>query len=219
MDIFESLENLNVSEECFEDIVGIVEEYIHEILVGTDEYGKKVDPEKGAGAKDFYDGQYSMKRALKKHFAPKLRGQAKHAIKANKGREKEAKQIHDEGEQQDINKQKAHDAYMAQLDKNTQARTNWTQAYKQMPNTDAEKALFKEWEKQSDKSDKLKKKVDKEREKGKVISQKRLDLMNNAYADEDKRKKAADLGFGPNLKKGQYSTAQNMYNLLYHGKK
>lgn len=30
MDIFESLENLNVSEECFNDIVGIVEEIISE---------------------------------------------------------------------------------------------------------------------------------------------------------------------------------------------
>ena len=31
MNIFESLENLNVSEECFNDIVGIVEEYINEL--------------------------------------------------------------------------------------------------------------------------------------------------------------------------------------------
>ena len=30
MDIFESLENLDVSEECFNDILGIVEEYINE---------------------------------------------------------------------------------------------------------------------------------------------------------------------------------------------
>lgn len=30
MGIFESLENLNVSEGCFEDIVGLVEEYINE---------------------------------------------------------------------------------------------------------------------------------------------------------------------------------------------
>ena len=30
MDIFESLENLPVSEACFEDIIGIVEEYIQE---------------------------------------------------------------------------------------------------------------------------------------------------------------------------------------------
>ena len=31
MNIFESLENLNVSEECFNDIMGIVEEIINEI--------------------------------------------------------------------------------------------------------------------------------------------------------------------------------------------
>jgi len=32
MNIFENLENLNVSKECFEDIVGIVEEYINEYI-------------------------------------------------------------------------------------------------------------------------------------------------------------------------------------------
>ena len=32
MDIFESLENLNVSEECFEDIVGLVEELLSESI-------------------------------------------------------------------------------------------------------------------------------------------------------------------------------------------
>ena len=31
MDIFESLENLNVSEECFEEIMGLVEEVINEV--------------------------------------------------------------------------------------------------------------------------------------------------------------------------------------------
>ena len=31
MDIFESLENLNVSEECFDEIMGIVEEVINEV--------------------------------------------------------------------------------------------------------------------------------------------------------------------------------------------
>ena len=35
MDIFESLENLNVSEECFNDIVDIVEEFVAEKLVDT----------------------------------------------------------------------------------------------------------------------------------------------------------------------------------------
>ena len=34
MSIFEDLENLNVSEECFDDIMGIVEELIHEVSVG-----------------------------------------------------------------------------------------------------------------------------------------------------------------------------------------
>ena len=34
MDIFESLENLNVSEECFDEIVGIVEEIINEVSIG-----------------------------------------------------------------------------------------------------------------------------------------------------------------------------------------
>lgn len=35
MDIFESLENLNVSEECFDEIMGIVEEIINEVSVKT----------------------------------------------------------------------------------------------------------------------------------------------------------------------------------------
>lgn len=35
MDIFESLESLNVSEECFDEIVGIVEEIINELNKNT----------------------------------------------------------------------------------------------------------------------------------------------------------------------------------------
>ena len=35
MDIFESLENLPVSESCFEDIIGLVEEYINETKAET----------------------------------------------------------------------------------------------------------------------------------------------------------------------------------------
>ena len=41
MDIFESLENLNVSEECFNDILNIVEEITDRILDD-----KKMDPDK-----------------------------------------------------------------------------------------------------------------------------------------------------------------------------
>ena len=33
--IFESLENLPVSEGCFEDIIGLVEEYINELKNST----------------------------------------------------------------------------------------------------------------------------------------------------------------------------------------
>lgn len=32
MDIFEQLENLNISEECFDDILSIIEEYINETI-------------------------------------------------------------------------------------------------------------------------------------------------------------------------------------------
>ena len=43
MDIFESLENLNVSEECFEDIVSIVEDILSQIkkVYGEPEYNKE----------------------------------------------------------------------------------------------------------------------------------------------------------------------------------
>ena len=44
MNIFESLENLNVSEECFDDIMGIVEELLSEDI--KSEVYKKVAPEK-----------------------------------------------------------------------------------------------------------------------------------------------------------------------------
>ena len=43
MNIFESLENLAVSEECFDDIMGIVEEYINE-LNKYDQYRVDKDP-------------------------------------------------------------------------------------------------------------------------------------------------------------------------------
>ena len=42
MNIFESLENLNVSEECFDEIVGLVEEIINELKAPTPETAKAV---------------------------------------------------------------------------------------------------------------------------------------------------------------------------------
>lgn len=47
MDIFESLENLNVSEECFDEIMGLVEELINEdILSAIHKYKTKQDKDK-----------------------------------------------------------------------------------------------------------------------------------------------------------------------------
>ena len=42
MDIFESLENLEVSESCFDEIMGIVEEIINELKAPTPETAKAV---------------------------------------------------------------------------------------------------------------------------------------------------------------------------------
>ena len=65
MNIFESLENLNISEECFNDILRIVEE---NILRGTDaELGYLIDTPK----EDLRGNQRERKRAL---YAKRVRG-------------------------------------------------------------------------------------------------------------------------------------------------
>ena len=47
MNIFESLENLNVSEECFDDIMGIVEELLSEdVYSAIDKYAPEKDRER-----------------------------------------------------------------------------------------------------------------------------------------------------------------------------
>ena len=48
MNIFENLENLNVSEECFNDIIGIVEEIINELKAPTPELATAVMDRKTA---------------------------------------------------------------------------------------------------------------------------------------------------------------------------
>ncbi len=70
MNIFESLENLNVSEECFDDIIGIVEEYINEVSDSTvaSMYKKRREIEKKADNKaDYADtvGQTILSSAKK----------------------------------------------------------------------------------------------------------------------------------------------------------
>jgi len=53
MNIFESLEELNISEECFEDIINIVEEYINELKDKTvmSAFNKRYDQYKDAAMK------------------------------------------------------------------------------------------------------------------------------------------------------------------------
>ena len=46
MDIFESLENLNVSEECFDEIMGIVEDMLSEHIASAIDASKKSPSEK-----------------------------------------------------------------------------------------------------------------------------------------------------------------------------
>ena len=70
MDIFESLENLEISEECFDEIMGIVEEYINELKDSTvgSMYQKRKEIEKKADEKAHYAdtvGQTALAKAKK----------------------------------------------------------------------------------------------------------------------------------------------------------
>lgn len=115
MDIFESLENLNVSEECFEDIMGLVEEIINEVsdewkqmhldnaAEKTRYFGRKYDEAKDKYRKErsSKNGDYvldasalfskhqkreeKLRDAIKKHNKAKAEGR----IKTTKKEEKE----------------------------------------------------------------------------------------------------------------------------------
>ena len=60
MSIFESLENLNVSEECFDDIMGIVEELLSEDIY--DAVLKSVDDENSPLRKKNIHGKINLAR-------------------------------------------------------------------------------------------------------------------------------------------------------------
>ena len=57
MNIFESLENLNVSEECFNDIIGIVEDLLSE---DVDDIKKRIEKKYGK-AKGYLDSYYDTR--------------------------------------------------------------------------------------------------------------------------------------------------------------
>jgi hypothetical protein len=82
MNIFENLENLQVSEECFNDIMGIVEEILSEDRL-VDDNGRKTD--------DYFDLRDRMTSKLKdqKATASALRKQELKKDKEGKREEKE----------------------------------------------------------------------------------------------------------------------------------
>ena len=203
MSIFESLESLNVSEECFDDIMGIVEEIIDEILVGDYK-------EKGAG-----DGEVNIKRELQKHFSGKLRGIRKHAAKANKGREKEAKELHGQIKGQKGKTDAARDKWFKDADASHQAFQDYQQAQDGTPLKDK---LDKQHDKLSNKSEKSYQKYKKEDEKGQELETKRGELLSAAANDEIKRKKASKLMSKYGYDDGKDSM-RNIHNIVWNGSK
>lgn len=203
MSIFESLENLNVSEECFDEIMGIVEDMIDEVLVGDYK-------EKGAG-----DGEVNVKRELQKHFSGKLRGIRKHAEKANKGREREAKELHNQIKGQEEKTNAAREKWFKDSDASHQAFQDYKQAQDGTPLKDK---LDKQHDKLSDKSHKSFQKYNKEDEKGKKLEVKRGELLDAAYDDEEKRKKASKLVSKYGSDDGKDSM-RNVHNIVWNGSK
>ena len=99
MDIFEQLENLNVSEECFDDIMDIVEAILDE-------------------GKEPFETTMDYKQRLQKHFGPILNDKmatqksiAKHYNKKAKGLEKEVKKARDERDTADKEENKAREKW------------------------------------------------------------------------------------------------------------
>ena len=96
MDIFESLENLNVSEECFDDIMGIVEEILLERNQENKQKKKEWELKRGAVepgsyVKDNRDRTIPMReltiKQLKKHADkehPAVQGAVDEIAKANR---------------------------------------------------------------------------------------------------------------------------------------
>ena len=109
MNIFESLENLNVSEECFNDIMGIVEEILSE-------------------GREPFETQQQYKRRLQQHFGPilndKLASQksiAKHYDKKAKGLKKETKKAYIENRDAARKNDEEYEKYHDSLDKSIEA--------------------------------------------------------------------------------------------------
>ena len=86
MDVFESLENLKVSESCFDDIVGIVESIINENAV-DDYYSKKLSS---------MNQELANTKALKRHLNKTVDKNARAEYKKAKGAQRELSKRYDE---------------------------------------------------------------------------------------------------------------------------
>lgn len=203
MDIFEQLENLNVSEECFDDIMDIVEGLIDETLVGD-------HAEKGAGA-----DEVDVKRELQKHYGGKLRGTRKHAVKRNKAREKEAKELYGQIKNQEEKTNASREKWFKTSAASHQALQDYKQAQEGTP---LRNKLLKKWDELSDKSHQSSLKHGKEVEKGEKLEGKRGDLLNAAYDDEEARKKASRLMSKYGTDDGKDSM-RNVHNIVWNGSK
>ena len=100
MDIFESLENLNVSEECFDDIMDIVEEYINELKNSTiektlDAHWDRITNNKARGKDNPEDTEKYFKSTDRAEERARKKGQV--LSKTDKGKHVHSKLASDNG--------------------------------------------------------------------------------------------------------------------------
>ena len=197
-ELFKSLSE-SVSEECFDDIMGIVEEYINEILVGDYK-------EKGAGKDEL--GQYGMKKELQKHFAGKLRGIRKHETKKIKGAEKEARELYNKKEQIKKEEKQLSNQFDQSNDKVQKVRQDYEQA---IDGTPLKAKLDQEWDKVLNKSNKVFKKLQNKWGERDAVADKRSNLIANAADSETKANKANEL-MGGGAKKADSRVGEIAHN-------
>lgn len=130
MDIFESLENLQVSEACFEDIIGIVE-----TLVGR--FAEKGAPVTG------------NEEEFKKEMAPLVRTKKELARRKTQAGVEASKKIGSDLKNAGKELDKASDTYNKASEKEQQAYKDYKEAQE---GSDLQKKLFDKWGKLLDKS-------------------------------------------------------------------
>lgn len=95
MNIFESLENLNVSEECFDEIMGLVEEYISETSNEKAHAASEESHKRYNNARNAYDTTKTMidRNKKNKFFSAEEIKELKDKLKQQKQELKNAERI------------------------------------------------------------------------------------------------------------------------------